>query len=187
MADVTGQGQQTHGTRAHDAADGDNPVKVGQKALAHGASPTAVAANDRTDWYANRHGIPWVIGGHPNVVSREYVATTAQTDDPIITIATGNKIVVTMIEATIDNAVSVDVGVRIGFGTTAVPTEPTDGNTVDGVVLSHAGIAAGSGIVRGNGAGIVGVGADDADLRITNEVPTGGRLRVLVSHYVIES
>ena len=46
------------GNRNHDAADAGPPVKIGMKAINHGTTPTAVAASDRTDWYANRHGIP---------------------------------------------------------------------------------------------------------------------------------
>ena len=53
--------------------------------------------------------------------------------------------------------------------------------------MSHPGIAAGSGVVEGNGSGILGVGADGEDLRITSEVPTTGSLRVVVSYYTVES
>lgn len=168
------------GNVAHDAADSGNPVKLGQKAIAHGASPTAVAADDRTDWYANRHGIPWVIGGHPNVVTRRDNYTAAQTDTAIVTVGAGNKIVVTRQSAMCDNANSVDVQVRIGFGATNTPTAA-------GVVLSHPGIAAGSGVVEGSGSGILGVGADGEDLRITSEVPTGGSLDIVTSYYVVPS
>lgn len=174
------------GNIAHDAVDSGNPNKIGAKAINHGTNPTAVAANDRTDLYANRHGVPWVIGGHPNVVPFEYMATSAQTNDAIVTVGSGTKIVLTRISATVDNATTVDVGVRIGFGTASVPTEPTDGNSVNGVVLSHPGIAPGSGIVEGTGAGIIGVGADNEDLRITSEVPTTGKLRITGSYYTIQ-
>lgn len=187
MADVTAGTGEVTGNEAHDAVDAGNPLKLGAKALAHGTNPTAVAAADRTDLYANRAGVLWVIGGHPNVVTREYMATGAQTNDAIVTVDSTLKIVVTAIEAMVDNATTVDVGVRIGFGATVVPAEPADGATVDGIVLSHPGIAAGSGVVRGTGAGILGVGAADADLRITSEVPTTGKLRVLVSYYTIET
>lgn len=187
MADISGSPTNVEGNRAHDAVDAGDPIKIGQRAIAHGANPTAVAVADRTDWLANRAGVPWVIGGHPNVVGTEYVATTAQTNDAIITVAGGLKIVVTAIEVMVDKATTVDVGVRIGFGTANVPTEPADGASVAGMVLSHPGIAAGSGVVRGSGAGILAIGADDEDLRITSEVPTSGKLRVLVSSYTIES
>jgi hypothetical protein len=45
----------------------------------------------------------------------------------------------------------------------------------------------GSGFQRGDGSGILGVGGDGEELRITCEVPTGGTLGVSVSYYTIES
>lgn len=168
------------GNIAHDGADAGNPVKVGGKAVAHSSNPTAVAAADRTDWIFNRHGIPFIIGGHPNTITLEVAYTAAQTDAAIITISTGSKIVVTQCLMDADNANTVDVGFRVGFGTANTPT-------TTGVVLSHPGIAPGSGVSRGNGAGIVGVGADNEDLRITSEVPTTGSIRIVTSYYTIES
>lgn len=182
-----GANNDVQGQAAHDAAISGNPVRVGGRALAHGTNPTAVAAGDQSDIYVNRAGVPWVIGGHPNVVTFEYMATSAQTNDAIVTVGAGTKIVVTECEAMVDNATTVDVGVRIGFGAASVPAEAADGAGVAGVILSHPGIAPGSGVVRGTGAGILGVGGDDEDLRITSEVPTTGKLRVLVSYYTIES
>lgn len=171
---------QVVGNIAHDGVDAGNPIKIGGRAVAHGATPTAVAVADRTDLLTNRVGIPFIIGGHPNVVTFEAAYTAAQTDTAIVTVATGAKIVVTQIQATCDNANTVDVGLRVGFGTANTPT-------TTGVVLTHPGIAAGSGVSRGDGSGIIGVGADDADLRITSEVPTGGSLRILVSYYTVSS
>lgn len=165
---------------AHDAADSGNPHKIGAKAIAHGANPTAVAAGDRTDLYANRAGILFTIGGHPNTLTVEAAYTGAQTDTSIITVSAGTKIVLTGIDFTCDNANTVDVGVRVGFGATNTPTTA-------GVVLSHPGVAPGSGISKGNGGGILGIGGDGEDLRITCEVPTTGSCRVLPTYYLIES
>lgn len=173
----------THGVAgdvAHDAVDSGAPVKIGSRAIAHGTNPTAVGAGDRADLLANRAGIPFVMGGHPNVATLRVNYTSAQTNAAIITVAAGLKIVVTEIEALCDKANTVDVAVLIGFGATTTPTGA-------GVVLSHPGIAAGSGVVRGNGSGILGVGADGEDLRITSEAPTTGSLDVLVSYYTIDS
>jgi hypothetical protein len=170
----------TGGGVAHDGVDSANPHKIGLKAIAHSTNPTAVAAADVTDWYANRAGIPFVIGGHPNIVSLEVAYTTAQTNAAIVTVGSGVKIVVTEIRATCDNANTVDTGVRVGLGATTTPT-------TTGVVLTHPGIAPGSGDSRGDGSGILAIGADNDDLRITSEVPTGGSLRILVSYYTIES
>lgn len=180
MGDLQGAAEQVHGTLAHDAVDADNPIKLGQKAVAHGANPTAVAAADRTDWYANRAGVPFVIGGHPNSITRRDNFTAAQTNTALVTVGAGLKIVVTQIMITADNANTVDVQARVGFATVTTPTAA-------GVVASHPGIPAGGGFVRGDGSGILGVGADDEDLRITSEVPTGGSIDVVITYFTIES
>lgn len=168
------------GNIAHDGVDAGNPVKVGAIAIAHGTNPTAVAAADRTNLYANRAGIPFVLGGHPNIITLEAAYTAAQTDVAIVTVGAGAKIVVTAIAALCDNANTVDVGFRIGFAAATTPT-------TTGVVLTHPGVSPGSGYNRGDGSGILGVGADGEDLRITSEVPTTGSIRILVSYFTIES
>jgi hypothetical protein len=178
--DSTNDSVSVVGNVAHDAVDSGNPVKGGGKAIAHGTNPTAVAAADRTDWYFNRAGVPFVIGGHPNIVTLETAYTGAQTDAALVTVSAGTKIVVTQVQALCDNANTVDVGIRVGFGSANTPT-------TTGVVLTHPGIAPGSGNSRGSGSSIVGVGADGEDLRTTCEVPTGGSIRILVSYYTIES
>jgi hypothetical protein len=166
----------------HDGIDGGAPVKIGAKALAHGASPTAVAAADRTDLYANRHGVLWVIGGHLNIVtSRVTYAASAQTDVSLTgTINAGTKVVVTQIQVTVSNATTATPSVVVGFGATNTPTGT-------GVVLAHPGIPGGGGVSRGDGSGILGVGADGEELRITAGAATGGTLDCVVSYYTIES
>lgn len=173
------------GTEAHDSSTLPRPVLRGAKAVAHGSNPTAVAADDLTHLHANRHGIPYSIGGHPNVITEEFHFTTAQTNAALVTVGVGTKIVVTAIDATLDHATSVDVGVRVGFAVATLTAASSSG--VTGIVLSHPGLAAGSGLARGNGSGIIGVGADNEDLRITSEVPTDGALRVTVTYFTIES
>lgn len=168
------------GTVAHDGIDADGPVKTGVKAIAHGANPTAVAAADVTDWFGNRHGIPWVIGGHFNIVTLEVAYTAAQTNVAIVTVAGGLKIGVTQIQAMLDLDTTVTVGFRVGFAAVTTPT-------TTGVVLSHSGMGAGGVVSRGDGSGLLGIGADGEDLRITSEVPTNGELRILVSYFTIES
>lgn len=172
-----------YATKDHDGANasGNNPVMAGLEAIAHGTNPTAVAAADVTKWYANRAGIPFVIGGHPKVVCVRLNFTAAQTNVAVVTVAAGLKIVVTGITVTLDNASTVFPSVIIGFATATTPT-------TTGVVLSHPGLPAGGGVSRGDGSGILGVGADDEDLRITTVgTATGGGVDVVVSYYTIES
>jgi hypothetical protein len=173
-------GASVSGDVAHDTADAGEPVKIGAKAVAHGTNPTAVDANDRTNIYANRAGVLFVMGGHPNIVTLRANYTAAETNTAIVTVAGGLKIVVTRLSVTADKANTVDVQCRIGFATATTPT-------TTGVLLSHPGIAAGSGVVEGNGSGMLGVGADGEDLRITCEAPTSGSIDVVVSYFTIES
>lgn len=166
---------------AHDAVDSGNPQKIGMRALAHGTNPTAVAAADRTDWLANRAGVPFVMGGHPNIQTIRLQFTAAQTNVAIVTVAAGLKIVVTALQVTLDNASTVFPSVRIGFGTASTPT-------TTGVIGAHGGLPAGGGFSRGDGSGILGVGADDEDLRITTVgAATGGGVEVIVTYHTIES
>lgn len=113
-----------------------------------------------------------------NAITTRTNYTGAQTNAALITVATGTRILLTRCCVLADNANSVDVQVRVGFAAVTTPTGV-------GVVLSHPGIAAGSGVVEGNGAGVLGVGADGEDLRITSEVPTGGSIDVVTTHYEV--
>jgi hypothetical protein len=113
------------------------------------------------------------------------MTTATQSNDPIIdAVAAGSQIIVTAISVMVSAATSVTPQVRIGFGAVNPPTEPTSGNTVDDMLISHPGIAAGSGVVEGNGSAAIAVGSDGNELRIANDVPTGGQITVMVSYYI---
>lgn len=174
------------GNVANDAVDSGNPVKQGFKAAQFAADPDTVSADkDRVDSISTPQGIQWVLGGHPNIITREYMTTAVQTNDDMIgAVAAGSHIVLTEIEVLVSDATSVTPQVRIGFGATVVPAEPASGASVAGVVLSHGGIASGSGVVRGSGAGAIAVGGDGEELRITNAVPTSGKITVIFSYYI---
>ena len=145
-----------------------------------------MAAADVSDWYANRHGIPFVMGGHPNILTKNLNvsdADGAQTDTDILgAAAPGTKYVVTWLMVVVDEDTTAGTQCRIGFGTTNTPALDAAG-----VIMSHSGIAPGSGVMIGNGAGIIGVGADGAELRVTCADPTGGNLDIVVGYYTIES
>lgn len=182
-------GASVSGDVAHDTADAGEPVKIGAKAIAHGTNPTAVSENDRTNLYANRHGIQWVIGGHPNIITRSVRiadATGAQTDASIAgTISAGTKVAVTMIAVTCDAGNTGAVACKLGFGASTIPADSTTG--ANGVLLDHEGISPGSGIVVGNGSAVIGIGADGEELRLTCEDPVGGFIIVTFSYFTIES
>lgn len=160
---------------------GTSKVNVsGMACVAHGSNPDAADALDAVVPIANRHRIPFHLGGHPNIITIEVATTGAQTDAAIVTISTGAKIVVTQIQAITDNANTAFPQLRVGFGTANTPT-------TTGVVLTHPGLPAGGGVSRGDGSGILGIGADNEDLRYTCGAPTGGSLRILCSYFTIES
>lgn len=180
---------QVAGDVAHDGVDSGNPVKLGYTAIAHGTNPTAVAAADRTTAYANRAGIPFTLGGHPNIICREVLiaaADGAQTDLSIAgAIAGGTKVVVTKCSSMASAANTVNTAVRVGFGAANLVAASTTG--ANGVVLSHKALAPGSGVVEGNGSGIIGIGADGEEVRLTCGAPTGGHITVLLTYFTVES
>jgi len=171
----------TGGSIQHGFPDAGNPNKMGMRAVNHKTAPVEVHPNDVTNWYANRSGVPFVIGGHPDIITSGcYIADidNAQTNRALLAYPTNYKIVVTEIEAMCDKANTVDVGVYAGFHSTTTPTGL-------GQLFRHPGIAAGSGIVKGTGAGILGIGASGDKLLMTCEDPTTGGINVAFSYYVI--
>jgi hypothetical protein len=162
---------------------------IGGYAVAHGSNPDAADAGDAGIILMNRHRIPFIIGGHPNLQSAEYYTTAAQTNDNVLPlISAGTKYVITGITVIANAANTVNVSVRIGFGASAVPTQGASGaDAVTKVVLSHPNIPPGSGFSKGHAGGIVGIGGDGEDLYITCSVPTTGSLIVQVDYYTIES
>jgi hypothetical protein len=114
--------------------------------------------------------------------------TTASTTDIALspgTVASGLKVVITRLTVNISNACTVNVGVKIGFGATTLPADNTTG--VAGVLVDNDGFPPGGGVNVGDGSGIIGVGADGEELRITSDTPTGGSIHVSYSYFTIES
>ena len=171
------------GDLAHDAADAGNPVKVGIRSASFGVKPTAVAHADRSNWYGNVDGIPFILGGHMAASSKEFAFTTAQNDQALWAASTTNKLVITKAEVTLDEAVTVGVGVRLGFGTNTLSASGTGG--ASGLVLSHPGLVPGGGITVGDGNGILGAGLNNEAIRFTCEVPTTGAVVVRVTCFEI--
>jgi len=104
--------------------------------------------------------------------------TATQTNTAIVTAGAAETIVVKKCAALLDHACSVDVSVLIGFHASTTPT-------TTGVVLSHPGLAAGSGIIEFFGdTGIASQTLGD-DLLITSEIATGGSLDIVVVYKII--
>ena len=169
---------------------GSSSVAVaGGMAVAHGANPDAADAGDAGAILLNRHRIPFGIGGHPNQKSATYLWTGATTDDNVLaTIAGGTKYAITRITITLDEATTVGVACRLGFGTASVPALPAaNGDAVDDILFYHPGMVPGSMHTVGDGSSILGVGGDGSELRITAEATTSGTGVVTVSYFAIES
>jgi hypothetical protein len=118
--------------------------------------------------------------GIPLVTTIELAMTAAQTDVAIVTAAAGTTIIVTGALFDCANANTVDVSVRIGMAQTNTPT-------TTGVFLSHPGIPPGGGVNRMGGGGMIAIGADGDDVRITSSVPTTGSCRAVITYYTIGS
>lgn len=175
--DVLGVGG---GTPA-DSVDSGNPLKIGGKAFSFGTGPTAVAANDRANASFNREGVMFMLPGTPTSTVREYMWTTAQTNDAVITVSSGTRIGVTGFQVTLDEATTVGVGIRCGFATATLTTAPTDGNGADNTFLHHVGIVPGGGL--NSPPGMLAVGADDEDVRCTTEATTSGTGKLFVYYF----
>lgn len=179
-------GAQVTGDEAHSATDAGNPVKIGARAVEVSATPAEVDAAERTDLLANRQGMLHVIGGGMDTFSREAVVLDsdgAQTATSLLTVAAGTSIVVTSIQVHVDEACTVGVSVRIGFGTASLPAEATTGTAQ--ALFHHAGIVPGGGANKGDGSGILGIGATNEDLRYTTDDPVGGELSIIVTGFTI--
>lgn len=174
------------GNISHDIPETGRPISTGLNAAEFNSDPPQVSAdNDRVRAIATPQGIQFVLGGHPNLITKEYMTTTVQTNSILIpSVAAGSQVIITEIEVLVSSACTVKPQVRIGFGTSGVPGEPTTGTLTSNMVLSHPGIAAGSGVVRGNGSGIVAIGGDGMELRLACDVPTGDKITVILSYYI---
>jgi hypothetical protein len=73
------------------------------------------------------------------------------------------------------------------MGTAIVAQGASAADATAKVILSHPGIAPGSGMIKGNGGGIVGIGGDGEELRIACSVPTSGSIVIQVDYFTIES
>jgi hypothetical protein len=179
--------QGTGGNVAHGSSNtGANPDYAGGEAIAHGTNPTAVTAAQRTKAYLSRAGIPFVMGGHPNVGNYGMSFTTALTNAIIgPTIGSGLILVITRLTVTMDNANTVFPSMVIGFGASTTPAFATTPGTTK-VLAGHPGVPAGGGFSIGDGSGIIGIGGDGEELRCTT-VGTVTNGYITISYYTIES
>lgn len=172
---------------AHDAAAGSvNPALMGGYAKALGSNPTGVGDGDAVRAHYLRAGIPFVMGGHPNIIVRSHRiedADNAQTDLGALTVSGGSRIVITQIHVRAAKTNSGNVRVLVGFGASAVPTPVETG--VNDLIIDEL-LGPGDGHQIGNGSGIIAIGGDGDDLRITCDDPSAGSITVGYSYFTIE-
>lgn len=123
-------------------------------------------------------------GGGMGVVTKSFGLTGSTTDVALASVSSGSKIVVTQISAVVGaNVTDTSLGITIGFGTANTPTTSTTGTT--GMVL-EGNFAPGGGQQKGNGAGIIAVGGDGEDLRVSlSGDPTTGSVYIQFTYYTV--
>lgn len=178
--------------------DGDIPASatIGQvasvdyrQAVAHGTGPTAVTAGNRVGALANREGLPFTMGGHPNIQRKTFTIAAAdgtRTDQSLVgTISAGTKVVVTEFSAKVSPANSANVTLRVGCGSANTPAASLTGATL----LTDATYASGAmnGEHFGDGGGMVLVCGDGEEVRYTSSAATGGHLYITLSYYTTAS
>jgi hypothetical protein len=167
--------------------DTGNAVKIGGVAKSMGTTPTSVGNDTRRSAMFTRGGSMFTLGGAPNVITRECSVAdsdNAQTGTACVTVSTGSKIVVTRATVTCNAANTVNVAVRVMFDTDSTfASAATTG--VSGGILSHPGVPPGGGANVGDGSGVIGVGADDEDVRFTMADPVTGSCTLSVSYFTV--
>lgn len=159
------------------------------QAVAHGSSPAAVAVGDTASWHANRHGIPFVVGGHPDVVTRMGVQEDddgIQTSTSILNVTSLFKAVITRMSVFASPTNTANVSFLIGFGLFSEPIIPPPTGR-DGFILAHPDLAPGSGVITGDGSGIIGMGGNDHNLFYSSSDTTGGEIYIVFSYYMLPS
>jgi hypothetical protein len=154
------------------ASDDIDGIKYSRVKLIHGND----GINDGDVSASNP--LPVSVGNTSTITLRTAITAT-QTNAALVTQAPGGQLVITEVSVAAANANTEDCSVRIGLGASTTPTGA-------GVVFAHPGMASGFYCSRGNGAGLLGVGADGEDLRITTSTISGTvALDVVVSYYVL--
>ncbi len=147
-------------------------------------------ARTRSGWAsvaAEQGGALRTVGGHPDAQSYEWSFAAAQTNQVLWAGTPGVVWKVLMAMALTDGDCTVNVACRVGWSSSgSLPSITTNGLTpIQGVVMSAADIPPGSGVVTGDGGGVISRGQSGDSLLITCDAATGGALRVVVVMYPV--
>lgn len=111
----------------------------------------------------------------------EATLTGVKTDFAISpAISTTQRLIVAPPLITLGADSAASAAVRIGFAAATLPAEAEGG--VAGIIAPHGKLAAGSGFH-----GIAGMGAAGEELRITNETPSPGKLKIVYRYKIVNA
>lgn len=130
--------------------------------------------------------VPFFIGGNPlsqTLEAQVEDADGAQTNAALVTVSSGTRIVVTRASMKCDASTTGPTNAVLGFGASTIPSRTHTGTAA--IVAAFDGIPPGGGIAEGNGGGILGIGGDGEDLRLTMEDPAGGACSVSITFYTV--
>lgn len=171
------------------------PASLGQKAMsaslavtvASDQSPVPVSASDGSSvalgakadaaWDTGDGTLIAILKAIANyflgtsVVPLRYNTTTSQTNDPIVSVSGGTKIVVYEAEILHDANSTAKPACIVGFGASTTPT-------TTGVLVSHPGLPPGGGVATR----LPLIGGAGESLRITCGTPTAGSITVLLKY-----
>lgn len=137
VSTVTAVSTLTGGGIAHDSADSGNPHKIGGKAKSSLSAITTVAADDRTDLFADVDGVLLVRQDAPLADNVSGVASITNGSSTSVIAAQGSGVKTYITDVTISNtsATAVTVDLRDGTAGSVKWTFPVPANTA-GVVHS---------------------------------------------------
>lgn len=121
------------------------------------------------------HGVVNVNRIHQRAGTVRLSWTAAQTNVALVSASPGQKIVVKRVAFTSAAGNAAAVSFRLGFGTVTTPTAA-------GVISSHPGVAAGSGLIEVDPSGL-GSGALDEDVRLTADAASVGA-EIVISYWL---
>lgn len=140
---ITSLIKMVRGAVAHGSVDDGYPVGIGSTTVELSTDPTEHAAGDRSSLLSTRHGIPFVLGGMPNILNA-HVQITSSATTALIAATASERIVVTSILTMADNGNGGDQKVALKWASGSV-------------FCQHAGLAPGSGYGWGNGGGVISI------------------------------
>lgn len=146
---------------------------VGETSVAYGANPTEATVGTSIPPIVDRAGIQFVQNGHPNMIALRLAITGVLTDSAVVTVGAGDKIRVYEATYLTKSGNTLIPALLVGFGLTTTPT-------TTGVILSHPGCPAGSGVKSGTPV----TGTAGQDLRITTS-DCGGTAELFIKYATI--